>query len=142
MKKKLLFVLVSLVILTGFKSREAGLTDNFNIKKVLSSEENGLPEITKVAPNEEGLVFGIEGQIITFYIEYTANPGATYKVYKGEQLLKSSEIAKNKNKVTVTIENVTRASEGSYIIEVVNTIGVVEQMFYVTVIVIAPELEV
>ena len=136
MKKKLLFVLMLFVTLTGFSIKEVEAPGNPNVAEKIFSSESGLPRITNVAP-DLGKVKGFEGQIITFYIEYTANPGATYKIYKingsTDEVIGGSDVSKTEGKAVCEIRNAKITDSGDYKIVVSNSVGSVEQMFKVTI---------
>ena len=133
MKRKLLFVLMLFICLTGFNEK-AETSGNIDITNGLFSSDASSPKITSIQP-ANGEVLGYEGQIVSFIINYTANPGATYKVYRitggGDYLIGSSDEPKTQNELTVRITNVTRASSGDYKIVLTNQIGSVVQRFNV-----------
>lgn len=130
MKRKFLFVLVLFVALTGFKNKELEVSNGPDIRRELFSFKGNKPVITKIVP--DGDVRGYVGQIITFYIEFMAEPAAFVEVYKDGVLGDNSgNLVYTEGKATVKIENAELSDTGIYDIVLTNEFGSVKATFKV-----------
>ncbi|WP_294140572.1 hypothetical protein [uncultured Sanguibacteroides sp.] len=138
MRKKLLVVLMLFVSFTGFKNNDVKESENRDVTEGVLRGTGVQPVITQKIPKSLN-VKGFEGQIVSFYIEYTSQPEATCEVYKDGKLYQPSEgIDIQKNKVTVTLKEAKTKDSGRYKIVLRNTIGTTDVTFNVT---IQPDLE-
>ena len=132
MRRKLLFILmVAMVFVVSCKEKSKRVNDLAGKGKVLLDKEVA-PEITKKMP-VKGNVIGIENQIITFYIDFKANPRDSISVYKDDKKI-TKEVATTDSSVTVTLDKAKKEDEGKYKIVIKNKLGTAEAEFDVTVV--------
>lgn len=130
MKKKLLFVLMLFVSLTGFKNREEVTSNSLNVSKELYAVLSQAPVITRTIPRD-GEVKCFEGQIMTFAIEFVADASTEFVILKDGEQFGSGNISKNQDTMECTIKNVKIAHSGEYKIVLWNKVGTAEAKFNV-----------
>ncbi|WP_059026323.1 hypothetical protein [Gabonibacter massiliensis] len=131
MKINILFVLILFLSFTGFRSQEVEKINDVNISKILLFASPSKPVVNHTTP-KDGNVKGFVGQIVKFEINFTANPEATYKIYKNGELWQSSEDVSFTNKVlTIKLLSAALEDSGEYKIVLKNSVGETEVIFKV-----------
>ncbi|WP_294140573.1 hypothetical protein [uncultured Sanguibacteroides sp.] len=131
MKINILFVLILFLSFTGFRSQEVEKISDVNISKILLFAPPSKPVVNYTTPRD-GNVKGFVGQIVKFEINFTANPEATYKIYKDGELWQSSEdVSFTSEVLTVKLLCAARQDSGEYKIVLKNSAGETNVIFNV-----------